>query len=119
VGLLGRDCVFLHCGCYRGKWNRTLSEIRLGTYSEGFLDDSCVSSATIPPPNVPNRQNRNKWVLNTTDTPVFFLFCQILVAILMFLVAHVVGILRLPRMVDLALLKGLAPMITINVLGLK
>ncbi|KAF8607207.1 hypothetical protein BDV93DRAFT_520092 [Ceratobasidium sp. AG-I] len=61
----------------------------------------------------------NKWVLNTTTIPVFFLFCQILVAILLFVVAHIVGMLRLPRMVDMALLKGLAPMITINVLGLN
>ncbi|KAB5590857.1 GDP-fucose transporter 1 [Ceratobasidium theobromae] len=61
----------------------------------------------------------NKWVLNETDTPVFFLFCQLVVAVLMFVVAHVVGLLRLPRMVDAALLKGLAPMITVNVLGLN
>ncbi|EUC59548.1 GDP-fucose transporter 1 [Rhizoctonia solani AG-3 Rhs1AP] len=61
----------------------------------------------------------NKWVLNKTDTPVFFLFCQLVVAILLFVIAHVVGILKLPRMVDRALLKGLMPMITVNVLGLN
>ncbi|CUA73221.1 GDP-fucose transporter 1 [Rhizoctonia solani] len=60
----------------------------------------------------------NKWVLNETDTPVFFLFCQLVVAVLLFVVAHVVGIVKLPRMVDGPLLKGLMPMITINVLGL-
>ncbi|KAG8742910.1 hypothetical protein FRC11_014087, partial [Ceratobasidium sp. 423] len=61
----------------------------------------------------------NKWVLNKTDTPVFFLFCQLVVAILLFVVAHVFGILKLPRMVDGPLLKGLMPMITVNVLGLN
>ena len=61
----------------------------------------------------------NKWVLNGTDTPVFFLFCQLLVAILLFVGAHIVGILKLPRMVDMQLLKGLAPLITVNVLGLN
>ncbi|KAJ1300989.1 hypothetical protein OPQ81_003413 [Rhizoctonia solani] len=61
----------------------------------------------------------NKWVLNETDTPVFFLFCQLVVAVLLFVVAHVLGILKLPRMVDRTLLKGLMPMITVNVLGLN
>ncbi|KAG8723554.1 hypothetical protein FRC09_002862 [Ceratobasidium sp. 395] len=61
----------------------------------------------------------NKWVLNKTDVPVFFLFCQLLVAILLFVVAHIFGIVRLPKMVDMALLKGLAPMITLNVLNLN
>jgi GDP-fucose transporter C1 len=51
--------------------------------------------------------------------PVFFLFCQLVVAVLLFVIAHVVGILKLPRMVDGPLLKGLMPMITVNVLGLK
>ncbi|KDN34216.1 hypothetical protein RSAG8_12701, partial [Rhizoctonia solani AG-8 WAC10335] len=61
----------------------------------------------------------NKWVLNTTAIPVFFLFCQLVVAILLFVVAHGVGILKLPRMVDGPLLKGLMPMIAVNVLGLN
>ncbi|CAE6481635.1 unnamed protein product [Rhizoctonia solani] len=61
----------------------------------------------------------NKWVLNETDTPVFFLFCQLVVAVLLFVIAHVVGIVKLPRMVDGPLLKGLMPMITVNVLGLN
>ncbi|KAF8676144.1 Triose-phosphate Transporter family [Rhizoctonia solani] len=61
----------------------------------------------------------NKWVLNETDAPVFFLFCQLVVAVLLFVIAHVVGILKLPRMVDGPLLKGLMPMIAVNVLGLN
>ncbi|CEL58969.1 GDP-fucose transporter 1 OS=Mus musculus GN=Slc35c1 PE=2 SV=1 [Rhizoctonia solani AG-1 IB] len=61
----------------------------------------------------------NKWVLNETDVPVFFLFCQLVVAVLLFVIAHVVGILKLPKMVDGPLLKGLMPMITVNVLGLN
>ncbi|QRV84791.1 GDP-fucose transporter 1 [Ceratobasidium sp. AG-Ba] len=65
------------------------------------------------------RLESNKWVLNKTDIPVFFLFCQIVVAVLLFVGAHIFGLLRLPRMVDMALLKGLAPLITVNVLGLN
>ncbi|KAG9082789.1 hypothetical protein FRC07_014107, partial [Ceratobasidium sp. 392] len=61
----------------------------------------------------------NKWVLNKTDVPVFFLFCQLIVAVLLFAVAHIAGVVRLPKMVDMALLKGLAPMITLNVLNLN
>ncbi|ELU39512.1 GDP-fucose transporter 1 [Rhizoctonia solani AG-1 IA] len=65
------------------------------------------------------RPSPNKWVLNETDAPVFFLFCQLVVAVLLFVIAHVVGILKLPRMVDGPLLKGLMPMIAVNVLGLN
>ncbi|ETW77247.1 GDP-fucose transporter [Heterobasidion irregulare TC 32-1] len=61
----------------------------------------------------------NKWVLNTTTVPLFFLLSQLVIAVLLFLVSHVVGIVKVPLHVNIALIKGLAPMIALNVVGLS
>ena len=39
---------------------------------------------------------RNKWVLNTTDTPLFFLLSQLVIAVVLFLIAHTAGLLQVP-----------------------
>lgn len=61
----------------------------------------------------------NKWVLNDTDVPLFFLFTQLVIAVALFLAAHVLGLLTLPLDFDLEVLKGLVPMIGLNVIGLR
>ncbi|KLO15543.1 hypothetical protein SCHPADRAFT_902312 [Schizopora paradoxa] len=61
----------------------------------------------------------NKWVLNATDVPLFFLFAQLIIAVLLFLVCHAVRLLTLPFDFSLELMKGLAPMIILNVLSLS
>ncbi|KAL5497949.1 hypothetical protein ACEPAH_2880 [Sanghuangporus vaninii] len=61
----------------------------------------------------------NKWVLNTTTVPLFFLLTQLVIAVLLFLVSHAVGIIRVSFHIDLALFKGLAPMVILNVVGLS
>jgi len=63
----------------------------------------------------------NKWVLNKTTIPVFFLFTQLVIAIALFVTLHVMGyIFRIPdRPMDATLLKGLAPMVFMNVLTLN
>jgi len=61
----------------------------------------------------------NKWVLSTTTAPLFFLFAQLCIAVLLFLASHFVGLFSIPFEMDLALLKGLAPMVGINVMGLS
>ena len=60
----------------------------------------------------------NKWVLNTTSTPLFFLFVQLIIAVLLFLISHVLGFLTLPFDFNPHLLKGLTPMATLNVFSL-
>ncbi|KAG9025526.1 hypothetical protein FRB95_010075 [Tulasnella sp. JGI-2019a] len=63
---------------------------------------------------------RNKWVLNTTTVPLFFLFVQLVIAVLLFGVLHVMGYLfKIPPMPEAALLKGIAPMVFMNVLNLN
>jgi len=58
-------------------------------------------------------------VLNATDIPLFFLFAQLIIAVVLFLVCHAVGLLRLPFDFNLELMKGLSPMIILNVLSLS
>ncbi|KAI0342454.1 hypothetical protein BDW22DRAFT_1429289 [Trametopsis cervina] len=61
----------------------------------------------------------NKWVLNETDVPLFFLCAQLAIAVALFLVAHALGLLQLPLQFDIEVVKGLIPMIGLNVLGLS
>jgi len=61
----------------------------------------------------------NKWVLNTTSAPLFFLLSQLLVAIMLFLGAHTVGIIQIPLRLDLDVCKGLVSMVALNVVGLS
>jgi len=61
----------------------------------------------------------NKWVLNTTEAPTFFVICQLLVVILLFLGAHAMKFIRIPPVRDLEVCKGLIPMISLSVIGLS
>ncbi|KAI0826054.1 hypothetical protein BC629DRAFT_1452693 [Irpex lacteus] len=61
----------------------------------------------------------NKWVLNDTTVPLFFLFMQLAIAVVLFLAAHVLRLLQLPLEFDLQVVKGLVPMVGLNVLGLS
>ncbi|KAG8738351.1 hypothetical protein FRC10_006958 [Ceratobasidium sp. 414] len=61
----------------------------------------------------------NKWVLNGTKTPLFFLLTQLIIACILFLACHVLGFLKLPRTLDIHIVRGLAPLIACNVLGLS
>jgi len=63
----------------------------------------------------------NKWVLNKTSIPLFFLFTQLVIAVVLFAGLHVAGFLfKIPeRPLDSTLLKGLAPMVFMNVINLN
>ncbi|EMD37106.1 hypothetical protein CERSUDRAFT_115024 [Gelatoporia subvermispora B] len=61
----------------------------------------------------------NKWVLNVTDTPLFFLLAQLVIAVVLFLFAHLLGLLQLPLRLDMQVCKGLIPMVGLNVVGLS
>ena len=62
---------------------------------------------------------RNKWVLNSTEVPLFFLCTQLVIAVVFFLAAHALGLLHIPLEFDPVVLKGLVPMIGLNVVGLR
>jgi GDP-fucose transporter C1 len=59
----------------------------------------------------------NKWVLLSSPIPVFFLFCQLLIAVLLLLACSSLRVLVLPRW-DPAVAARLWPLIAVNVLGL-
>ncbi|QRV95555.1 GDP-fucose transporter 1 [Ceratobasidium sp. AG-Ba] len=61
----------------------------------------------------------NKWVLNGTKTPLFFLLTQLIIACILFVFAHILGFFKLPRTLDMHIVRGLAPLIACNVLGLS
>ncbi|KAG1861141.1 hypothetical protein DFJ58DRAFT_725836 [Suillus subalutaceus] len=61
----------------------------------------------------------NKWVLKITDAPLFFLFSQLVIAVILFIAAHTTRLLVLPLYVDTQLLIQLAPNIALNVVGLS
>ncbi|KAN0136827.1 hypothetical protein V8E53_005268 [Lactarius tabidus] len=62
----------------------------------------------------------NKWVLNVTTAPLFFLFAQFIIAIMLFCLFHAFKIITLPMMhVDVRVLKGLASTVVFNVLALS
>ncbi|KAG9082670.1 hypothetical protein FRC07_014138, partial [Ceratobasidium sp. 392] len=42
----------------------------------------------------------NKWVLNGTKTPLFFLLAQLIIACVLFVLCHMFGLLKLPRTLD-------------------
>ncbi|GAA5830118.1 hypothetical protein JCM3766R1_002792 [Sporobolomyces carnicolor] len=59
----------------------------------------------------------NKWVLNKVKIPLFFLFCQLGIAVILLQLCALFGYMKLPRM-DVTTCKGLSPLIACNVLGL-
>lgn len=59
----------------------------------------------------------NKWVLNAVEVPLFFLLCQLVIAVLCLHVCALFGYFKLPRL-DPVVCKGLIPLISCNVLGL-
>lgn len=62
---------------------------------------------------------RNKWVLQSTSAPLFFLFTQLLIAVLLFLASHAIGLVLIPLFIDGQLLKGLAANVVLNVVALR
>ncbi|KAF8523037.1 hypothetical protein JB92DRAFT_2827455 [Gautieria morchelliformis] len=61
----------------------------------------------------------NKWVLSSTAAPLFFLFAQLIIAVLLFIISHLLGLFTVPFTLDAATCKGMAPLVCVNVLGLS
>ncbi|KAH9458893.1 hypothetical protein MJO29_009997 [Puccinia striiformis f. sp. tritici] len=69
----------------------------------------------------------NKWVLNSVSVPIFLLFCQLSIAVILLKLSHLVGLIKLPSKMfrnlfnstnSFKLLKDILPMVLINVSGL-
>ncbi|KAG7095680.1 hypothetical protein E1B28_006395 [Marasmius oreades] len=61
----------------------------------------------------------NKWVLDETGAPLFFLFTQMLIAVVLFLLSDAFKLLPDRLSFDLQICKSLIPMIGLNVVGLS
>jgi GDP-fucose transporter C1 len=61
----------------------------------------------------------NKWVLNATDAPLFFLWTQLVIAVALFLLSDLLRLLPDRLSFDLAVCKGLVAMVGLNVIGLR
>ncbi|KAJ7468023.1 hypothetical protein FB451DRAFT_1257813 [Mycena latifolia] len=61
----------------------------------------------------------NKWVLNATSVPLFFLLIQLIIAVLLFGITDVLKLFPDRLTFDLKICKGLIPMVALNVLGLS
>ncbi|KAF9563874.1 hypothetical protein CPC08DRAFT_705789, partial [Agrocybe pediades] len=61
----------------------------------------------------------NKWVLNTTTTPLFFLWAQLAIAAGLFMASDALRLLPDRLTFDLQTCKGLIPMVGLNVFGLS
>lgn len=58
-------------------------------------------------------------MLQKTDVPLFFLLAQLLIAVVLFVLAHAMNLLVVPIRPDWEVYKGLAPLIVLNVIGLR
>ncbi|KAJ7076420.1 hypothetical protein C8R44DRAFT_64634 [Mycena epipterygia] len=61
----------------------------------------------------------NKWVLNATPAPLFFLTTQLFIAVVLFLITDTLRVLPERLSFDVKVCKGLVPMVGLNVLGLS
>ncbi|KAJ7672532.1 hypothetical protein DFH06DRAFT_1082525 [Mycena polygramma] len=61
----------------------------------------------------------NKWVLNETPAPLFFLATQFMVAVCLFLIADTLRLFPDRLSFDLKICKGLIPMVGLGILGLS
>jgi len=62
----------------------------------------------------------NKWVLNVTSAPLFFLFSQLFIAVILFCLGDALKIITIPMMrVDRPTVKALAPTFILNLLSLS
>lgn len=66
-----------------------------------------------------NRVCSNKWVLNATEAPLFFLWTQLVIAVLLFLLSSVLRLLPDHLSFDLAVCKDLVPLVLLNVASLR
>ncbi|KAJ7778136.1 hypothetical protein B0H16DRAFT_1502328 [Mycena metata] len=60
----------------------------------------------------------NKWVLDTTEAPLFFLLIQLVIAVILFAVSDLFGLFATRLTFDLKICKGLASVVALNVVGL-
>ncbi|KAJ7628381.1 hypothetical protein FB45DRAFT_794243 [Roridomyces roridus] len=61
----------------------------------------------------------NKWVLNVTPAPLFFLATQLFIAVVLFLITDALRLLPDRLSFDTKVCRGLGPMVGLNVLGLS
>lgn len=76
------------------------------------------SHPPIPQPHTDDVRS-NKWVLNATEAPLFFLWTQLMIAVFLFLLSSLFRLLPDQLSFDLAVCKGLVPLVLLNVASLR
>ncbi|KAF5392721.1 hypothetical protein D9757_000825 [Collybiopsis confluens] len=61
----------------------------------------------------------NKWVLNATEAPLFFLLTQFIIAVILFVISDALRLLPDRLAFDINVCKGLVPMVGLSVVGLS
>jgi hypothetical protein len=82
------------------------------------VDGHGVCTSTLTGPCI-HRARSNKWVLNDTKAPLFFLTTQLFIAVCLFLIADTLRMLPDRLTLDVKVCKGLVPMVGLSVLGLR
>ncbi|KAF8178783.1 hypothetical protein K438DRAFT_2178244 [Mycena galopus ATCC 62051] len=67
----------------------------------------------------PSNSGFNKWVLNETKAPLFFLKTQLFIAVLLSLIADALGLLPDRLTLNIKVCRGLVPIVGLSVLGLS
>jgi solute carrier family 35 (GDP-fucose transporter), member C1 len=78
----------------------------------------CVSTVTLEIAARSCFSCRNKWVLTSTEVPIFFLFSQMVVAVILFLACNAANVIKVPLELPTAVIRGLAPAVGLSVVGL-
>lgn len=117
--ILDRNCPILSGRCIGGMFKLSFYAY---FFSQGSVLDGhgvCASLSSRMLHRVTSFLSSNKWVLSTTTVPLFFLFSQLFIAVILFLCAHFLGFLQMPLHWDPVVVKGLMPTATLNVIGLR
>lgn len=118
---LGRSCRVLSRRCSSGE-SKIMTRHASLTYRSPQMVmawlylhyvDAASYSLTV------TRYYSNKWVLNTTAAPLFFLLVQLIIAVVLFLISDAIRILPDRLTFDLNVCKGLVPMVGLNIVGLR
>ena len=123
-GAPGNDSPLLHVRSPRCKFPQFRQSAQIDSHAHNtpiiwYRWSWCTSVRSFYSRSYDPHIRRNKWVLNTTTTPLFFLLAQLLIAVVLFVVTSAVGFIKVPLKPDPRKCKGLMPMVLINVIGLR
>jgi hypothetical protein len=94
-------------------------ELRYVSRADGYRVNTTLPFTLFIHKQCTHKEASNKWVLNETKAPLFFLLTQIVIAVVLFLLSHIMRLIELPMALNWQLCKGLFPMVSLSVIGLR